>query len=367
MKLVSYLKDAELCLQDIDNFTEYVLNFQSMCLNDALKLGNEHLGEAGFVYAIGALASDLGLNFKGVDTSVSIRDLPVSFSFWDRQSVFAVLGKMALGTLYTSDTYAIGHLKRAVQGIDGRYPLSEDRFVALNVYANGKKADHDVLHSPFVMIEIDDPELSKAIDDLMSFSREADLSPLIFEFAEKHMRDAQRALSFFTPKDYAVPPPFYACYTGNKSIHFLWRFDKALTPKERALMVESKRALIQSITEAKAQGQSLTQDQKCFDKIDPDPLFSGTAMVRVPCNAPEWSEKIGRYRNPQAAWNVTDSPQSNADTLPSAGMIERATIRLEEVLARLMRSQKYMVRDRRENAPLRNVSREEVSNALGKA
>jgi hypothetical protein len=196
-----------------------------------------------------------------------------------------------------------------------------DRFLALAKFQKNIRRGENAYAIFFLMAEIDDMAVFEAASDFG-----ADVLPSIAQF---HIKRATLALSLFTGGK--VIPPFLVTYSGKKSFHCLWQLDK---PMNRAELDTCKRAreYLQKKIKAKDQAE-LTEAEASFLIVDPQPLFSATALCRIPCQVVE----PGRF--PQLGWRT-----GHPGLVPSESVFRAAEAMVEAMgaldsLAALQRQQ----------------------------
>lgn len=312
-----------------------------------------------FIHACQYALSRFDIPNTGDLTHVPIRERPLRFLPYARAAVLHDLNKLG-GNLHVSDTFATGKMHRTAQ-----YAQDTDRFISINQYRNGEKKGSDIINTPFLMCEIDDDEIPTQVDTAREWAPEIDLASILVPIAERHIRTAQKAISHLCREE--VPPPFYVCYTGNRSIHMLWRFDTPLCPLQKAQIDALKKSKVEAAKKAKAIG-AMSEWDEAIDSVDPEPMFSSVALVRIPCDVPEWSPKLFKHRYPQIAWHVTDSPtEPNRDVLNSSAMFSYASEHIRIRLVSDTMISRFTYRTKADRQPLRNVTQAEVEGALGKA
>jgi hypothetical protein len=253
-----------------------------------------------------------------------------------------------VGNVHVSDTYRTGELKRALRGAMPDQPWCgtvrpNDRFLALHRYGSGQKAEHDIRASLFVLVEIDDPELRAAAEEW---------GPEVLPyFGARHASQAMAALAAFAP-GVRVPPPLFLTYSGGKSFHCVWQLTRPATPAEFTRLRLSRECLISNIN--RVLENALTREEKtaaknfmqrvaalaskdpgltaipehvrAFCAVDPSPIFSPSAMARIPCEAGE----EGRF--PQVGYRVV-SEESDVGMLDTDALLKAAQPRLDRAEA----------------------------------
>lgn len=183
--------------------------------------------------------------------------------------------------MYVVDTFQtnqLQHLCRASQ--------QNDRFLALAKFQGGIRRGENAYAICFLMAEIDDPSVYESASDFG-----AEVLPSIAQF---HIKRATLALSLFTGGK--VLPPFLVTYSGKKSFHCLWQLDKPITKAELDTCKRAREYLQRRLKAKDA--EDLTEAEASFLIVDPQPLFSATALCRIPCQVAE----PGRF--PQLGWRT---------------------------------------------------------------
>jgi len=158
---------------------------------------------------------------------------------------------------------------------------SEDRFIALSQYDGHKRDGECLMSNHFLMVEIDDPNLRNAVDDFGS--------SVLKGFAKGHIEAGTNAVKVIM-RD-IVSPPFIVSYSGSKSFHMLWQWNRPMLNSERD---ECRRAFLHRVgqaREAKEKGGCDVIAERLL-AIDGQIPFSATALFRVSCDLVE----AGRHK-----------------------------------------------------------------------
>ena len=211
----------------------------------------------------------------------------------------AIQGRSA--GLSVGDSYAVARLPRSIQNAE-----PHDRFVSLaNLDGHNKNSD-SVMGIFLVMAEIDDPN----VFDAAEFGGMAAVQTIAYSHVEKLTKLI--GLWLHPTGDCQAPWPFLVTYSGKKSFHCLWWIPNGVKKDEWEVLKKSKKAIFDAKEKVAAAGFPELLE------IDPAPLFSGTALARIPCEIPE----PGRF--PQIAWRT-----GSTGALPKERLLEIAYKRIE--------------------------------------
>lgn len=212
----------------------------------------------------------------------------------NREQVLVSLEKRCVG-LRVSDTYATNTLSRLIKAA-----TPQDRFVSLVNFDNGIKRGDNVISAWLIMIEIDSMDVYDAAKD---FGPE--LLPTI---GKSHATIATKALQRVIKSE--PIPPFLVCYSGRKSFHCFWQFDRPILKHQLDDYNKAKDFLYSELK--RREPSELTELDSALLCIDKAPLFSATALGRIPCRFPE------KDRFPQIAWRTGHSGVIDTEKLNDA-------------------------------------------------
>jgi hypothetical protein len=198
-----------------------------------------------------------------------------------RELVLASLDKRCSGMLRVSNTYATNECPRFIAGA-----RPDDRFVSLCSFENGIKRGDQVKGAWLILIEIDSPDVYDAVKD---FGPET-----LPEMAMAHIKIATNALRRITRQDAILP--FLVTYSGKKSFHCFWQFDRPIAKNQLDIFDKAKDFIYKELK--RKDMSKLNEFDQALLAIDKEPFFSGTALARIPCRIPE----PGRF--PQIAWRT---------------------------------------------------------------
>lgn len=242
-----------------------------------------------------------------------------------RETVLISLDKRCSGMLRVSDTYATNNCPRFIAGAN-----PTDRFVSLCNLENGIKRGDQVKSAWLILIEIDSPEVFDAASDFGP-----DILP---EMAKGHIAIATRALQRITRQDAILP--FLVTYSGKKSFHCLWQFDRPISKTQLDIFDKAKDFVYKEL--ARREKSQLSELDRSLLSIDKEPFFSGHALARIPCRIAE----SGRF--PQIGWRTGHQGIIKVDDLINATNPIIEHIKKLESLAAMQR-QAFMAQSSQNN------------------
>ncbi len=166
----------------------------------------------------------------------------------------------------------------------------QDRHVTIGEFATHEKTLESFQSSNLVFFEIDDYELKESDKN----------NELLNEKLIEHVKIVSNAMREFSsrviyPSHFNWPEPILATYSGNKSFHLLYRFDRVLSKEEYCFCKEQFTHFSNVIMNA--------PDKYPFSrKLDFQVIFSPAHCPRFPCDIQEDN------RRPQFGYVLNKNP-----------------------------------------------------------